>query len=100
MILKNINDFENIISNGTVLVDFYATWCGPCKMLSPILEELAEEYKDQIEILKIDVDEFDSIASKYGILSIPTLLLFKDGELVKKSVGFKDLDGLKAFIAL
>lgn len=100
MKLEKSTDFENIIDKGIVLVDFFATWCGPCKMLSPILEELEIEYKDKMTILKVDVDEYSSIATKYSIYSIPTLLLFKDGELVKKSVGFKDLDGLKKFIEL
>lgn len=100
MILEKSTDFENIISKGTVLVDFFATWCGPCKMLAPVLEELAEEYKEKITILKIDVDEFSPIASKFSVFSIPTLILFKDGEIVKKAVGFKDLDGLKTFIEI
>lgn len=100
MKLEKSTNFEEIISSGTVLVDFFATWCGPCKMLSPILEELASECGDKLTILKVDVDEFSSIATKYSIYSIPTLLLFKDGELVKKSVGFKDLEGLKTFIEL
>lgn len=100
MKLEKSTNFEEIISSGTVLVDFFATWCGPCKMLSPILEELASECGDKLTILKVDVDEFSSIATKYSIYSIPTLLLFKDGKLVKKSVGFKDLDGLKTFIEL
>lgn len=100
MILEKSTDFENIISKGTVLVDFFATWCGPCKMLAPVLEELAEEYKEKITILKIDVDEFSPIASKFSVFSIPTLILFKDGEIVKKTVGFKDLDGLKTFIEI
>lgn len=100
MKLEKSTDFEEIISNGLVLVDFFATWCGPCKMLAPVLEELASEYEEKLTILKVDVDEFSSIASKYSIYSIPTLLLFKDGELVKKSVGFKDLDALKTFIEL
>lgn len=100
MILERSTDFENIILKGTVLVDFFATWCGPCKMLAPILEELAEEYREKITILKIDVDEFSPIASKFSVFSIPTLILFKDGEIVKKTVGFKDLDGLKTFIEI
>lgn len=100
MKLEKSTDFEEIISNGLVLVDFFATWCGPCKMLAPVLEELASEYEEKLTILKVDVDEFSSIASKYSIYSIPTLLLFKDGEFVKKSVGFKDLDALKTFIEL
>lgn len=100
MKLEKSTDFENLIASGVTLVDFFATWCGPCKMLSPVLDELAEEYQDKIKILKIDVDEFSSIANKFSVYSIPTLILFKDGEMVKKTVGFKDLDGLKMFIEL
>lgn len=100
MKLEKSTDFENLIASGVTLVDFFATWCGPCKMLAPVLDELAEEYQDKIKILKIDVDEFSSIANKFSVYSIPTLILFKDGELVKKTVGFKDLDGLKMFIEL
>ncbi len=100
MKLEKSTDFETIINKGLVLVDFFATWCGPCKMLAPVLEELAEESVDKLTILKVDVDEFAPIANKYSIYSVPTLLLFKEGELVKKTVGFKDLDGLKDFIEL
>lgn len=100
MKLEKSTDFENLIASGVTLVDFFATWCGPCKMLAPVLDELAEEYQDKIKILKIDVDEFSSIANKFSVYSIPTLILFKDGEMVKKTVGFKDLDGLKMFIEL
>ena len=89
--LKHINtaaEFEAAIKEGTVLVDFFATWCGPCKMLSPVLEEVANE-NPNINVLKIDVDEVGELAARYGIQSIPTLMLFKNGqrrEIVFKSV--------------
>jgi thioredoxin 1 len=70
-----------------VLIDFWAVWCGPCKMVSPIVEELAKEYKGKLKVAKCDVDSNQSIAIKYGIRSIPTLLIFKDGEVVEQIVG-------------
>jgi thioredoxin 1 len=71
-----------------VLVDFWATWCGPCKMLSPLVEELAGEKAGQLNVAKIDVDENQAVSSQFGIMSIPTLILFKDGKPVKQLVGY------------
>jgi thioredoxin 1 len=71
-----------------VLVDFWATWCGPCKMLSPLVEELAGEKSEQLNVAKIDVDENQAVSSQFGIMSIPTLILFKDGRPVKQLVGY------------
>jgi thioredoxin 1 len=71
-----------------VLVDFWATWCGPCKMLSPLVEELAGEKSEQLNVAKIDVDENQAVSSQFGIMSIPTLILFKDGKPVKQLVGY------------
>lgn len=71
-----------------VLVDFWATWCGPCKMLSPLVEELAGEKAGQLNVAKIDVDENQAVSSQFGIMSIPTLILFKDGQPVKQLVGY------------
>lgn len=84
----NQESFEKIIheSSKPVLVDFWATWCGPCRMLAPVLEEVAEERQD-ITVCKVDVDEERELALEYGISSIPTLLVFKNGEVVKKSIG-------------
>lgn len=85
-------DFLEVIK-GRVLVDFYATWCGPCRMLSPVLEQI-----DAIEIVKVNVDEYPEIARKYGVMSIPCLILFDEGKEVKRNVGFLPLEKVKEFI--
>lgn len=92
-----IEDFDSEISSGTVLVDFWATWCGPCRMLAPILEQLEAENSD-IKICKVNVDEQPELSKRFGVLSIPTLILFKDGKQADKSVGLIDLDSLKEFV--
>lgn len=84
--LKN-EDFNEEVKNGLVLVDFYADWCGPCRMISPIVEELSNEVKD-LKVIKVNVDEREDVAKVYGIMSIPTLMLFRDGQLEKKQLGF------------
>lgn len=97
IIHANEDNFSNYISNGKVLVDFFANWCGPCKMLSPILEELCEE-RNEIKIIKIDVDECETLARQFGVMSIPTLILFNDGKEIDKKVGFMSKEELNEWI--
>ena len=100
--LKHIKDsaeFNNETAKGKVLVDFFATWCGPCKMLAPIVEKVASEHED-ITVLKIDVDEVPDVAAKYGIRSIPTLILFEDGKAVDMKLGFMPEESVLRFAKL
>lgn len=90
--------FSNEIEQGLVLVDFWATWCGPCKMIAPVLEEIDAEIGDTLKIVKLDVDQNQATAAEYQVMSIPTLLLFKDGNVVDKTVGFQPKEALQAFI--
>ena len=90
--LEKEEDFNNLIQD-KVLVDFYADWCGPCKRLGTILEEI-----NDIDILKVNVDLFQNISNKYGVMSIPTLIIFDKGNEVKKSIGFKTKEELLEFI--
>ncbi|SEQ83158.1 thioredoxin [Piscibacillus halophilus] len=100
MAIVNATDqtFNEEVSDGLVLVDFWAAWCGPCKMIAPVLEELDSEMNDQIKIVKLDVDENQETAQKFGVMSIPTLILFKDGEKVDQAMGFQPKDALQEFV--
>lgn len=89
--------FDDETASGKVLVDFWASWCGPCRMLAPILEQLENE-DGGIKICKVNVDEQPELSKRFGIMSIPTLLLFKNGKLADKLVGLTDLESLKEFI--
>lgn len=90
-------NFENevIKSEKKVIVDFYADWCGPCKMMSPIVDEIAEELKDTVKVGKVNTDENMELAEKYGIMSIPTIMIFKNGEVEKTFNGVTGKDVIK-----
>ncbi|MCR4749726.1 MAG: thioredoxin [Lachnospiraceae bacterium] len=93
------NNFDEIISsNSKVLVDFYADWCGPCKMVSPLIAQIADEH-DDIAVLKINVDDEMALAGRFKVASIPTIMLFKDGVEAKKNIGAMTKADLEAFIA-
>ena len=83
--------FDEVVNSASapVVVDFWAEWCGPCKMIAPILDEIADEQGDSVQITKLNVDENPAIAQRFGVMSIPTLLVFRDGEVDKRSVGAK-----------
>ena len=82
------NNFDTEIENGIVVVDFFATWCGPCKMLAPVFEDLGNEMKDSAKFVKVDIDQSMDIARKFMISTVPTMMIFKDGKLVETMVGF------------
>ena len=92
------SNFQQEIANGVVLVDFWAAWCGPCKMIAPVLEEVDAELNGEVKVVKVDVDNNQATAGEYGIMSIPSLLLFVDGELKAKTAGFMPKDALVDFI--
>ena len=88
MKIVNKNEFNAVVEKGVVMVDFFATWCGPFKMLSPVLEDVANEMVGKAEIVKVDIDESADLASQFGIMAVPTMLIFKDGQVVKQLQGF------------
>ena len=92
MELINEKNFKEKTGKGFVVVDFFANWCGPCRMLSPILEEVKDELKDKVEIYKVNVDDEESLAREFGVMSIPCLFFFKNGEMVEKQVGLVGKD--------
>ncbi|MFC4388277.1 thioredoxin [Gracilibacillus marinus] len=100
MAIVNATDqtFATETSEGLVLADFWATWCGPCKMIAPVLEEIDAELGNKVKVVKLDVDDNQETAGKFGVMSIPTLLLFKDGEIVEQVVGYQPKEALEELI--
>lgn len=97
--VKDLNEFNEKVASGRVLVDFFATWCGPCKMLSPVLEDIdAKGEAGDLLIVKVDVDEAGEIAARFGVQSIPTLFLFENGKAVKSSLGYMPKPQLLNFL--
>ena len=95
--VESVKQFKEETVTGTVLVDFFATWCGPCQMLSPVIEEL--DKKHDIKVLKVDVDELSDLAREFRVMSIPTLVVLKDGKMVKKELGYMPLERLESLIS-
>jgi len=96
--VNSTKEFDDLINKEKfVLVDFWATWCAPCRMLAPIIDKLAEQYEGKLVVAKVDVDNNEEIAMRYGIQSIPTVILFKDGKIAAKEIGVKPL---KSFTSL
>ena len=98
--IKDLEEFEKevIKSETPVFVDFYAEWCGPCKMIAPVVEKLSEEYNGDVKFIKVNVDEAQELAVKYNVMSIPTLLLFKDGNIAGQQMGALPEPMLKGWI--
>ena len=94
--IKNEEEFNEVIKKDKVVIDFYAEWCGPCKMLSPILDKVSKEMN--LDTYKVNVDEVEDVARQYGIMSIPTVIIFEKGKMTKKNVGFMDDAELREFV--
>ncbi len=92
------DNFDSVTSSGLVLVDFWATWCGPCRMQAPILEELDEQLNGKVKICKLDVDDEPAIAQRFGVMSIPTLMVFRNGEMISKEVGVHTVEQLMTML--
>lgn len=97
--ISNAKEFDEELKNGRVVVDFYAVWCGPCKMLAPVVEKVVEE-NSEITLLRVNVDENEELSSRYNIVSIPTLLYFKDGKMINGNVGYIGESEVKKLLEL
>jgi thioredoxin 1 len=100
IMILNESNFNQVISETTIpiLVDFWAEWCGPCKMIGPVVEEIASEFEGKVQVAKLDVDENQNTASNYKVVSIPTLILFKEGKEMERSIGYKNKDELRRLL--
>jgi len=98
MLYLNDDNFQQEVSTGVTLVDFYADWCGPCRMMEPVIEELSTEMEGKAKIAKLDIETSQKTTSNFNVTSIPTIILFKDGQEVERIVGVKDLDALKGIL--
>lgn len=98
--LKYLNDenFQSEIASGVTLVDFYADWCGPCRMIAPVIEQLATELNGKAKIAKIDIENAQKTTSNFQVTSIPTIIIFKNGKEVRRIVGLKDIDALRSLV--
>ena len=99
-IIQHLNEenFQKEIAKGIVLVDFYADWCGPCRMLAPVLVQVAKDMQGKASVAKLNIEEAESVTQQMGITSVPTLILFKDGKIFKRTSGLRDADYLKELI--
>jgi thioredoxin len=99
LIVVDDSNFQETVASGISLIDFFAEWCGPCHMQTPILEALAAEMGDQVKFIKLDIDKSQKTTASFQVTSVPTLILLKDGKEVKRVVGVRDADALKELIA-
>lgn len=100
MKIINESDFESEVKEGIVVVDFFASWCGPCRMMGAVLEEVDKELNGKAKIIKVDVDQNQNLARQFGVMSIPTIVVFKDGKQVHKQIGFVPKERLVEVISL
>lgn len=102
MSVVNLNEknFEEEVlkSDKTVLIDFWASWCGPCRMMSPVVDEIAEEMKDAVKVCKINIDEEQNLAVKYNVMSIPTFIVIRDGKEIGRTIGVQDKEEIKKML--
>lgn len=92
-------NFPRVLEKGLILVDFHAVWCGPCRMLAPIIEEVAEEFKGKVKVVKIDIDKEQKSAAQFQVTSVPTLVLIKDGKEIDRLIGLRDAASIKKFVS-